>query len=307
MTQKLNYSDLCVPIYLNQQVVFDLLAILEDGFSQLSSVKASSVGNESQKSSIGASLSGKVLDLVGISLKGDSMKETGSHEQVEVSKEKIHTPSSLFSKLRTKLNEQELITRLDNIEEIEQLKSGQFIELHAILKKSSLFDTIEGFKRLMEIVSLFSEKENTGERSRKGKKLEPQKDANQEIIPRQIDVMLRALTQSNSLELIGELTDLPEAKVVLNAELSYFNTKTTTEAIDGEFYVLGKIIRVIKAGSEDSINLLRNTSFRQIDLKLFNDWTGSFKGAEDAGLNFPEIVTEIKAPSIQILPIAIFT
>lgn len=159
----------------------------------------------------------------------------------------------------------------------------------------------------MEIASLFSEKESTGERSRKGRKLEPQKDANSEIIPRQIDVMLRALTQSNSLELIGELTDLPEAKVVLNAELSYFNTKTTTEAIDGEFYVLGKIIRVIKTGSEDSNNLLRNTSFRQIDLKLFNEWTGSFKGAEDAGLNFPEIVTEIKAPSIQILPIAIFT
>ena len=159
----------------------------------------------------------------------------------------------------------------------------------------------------MEIASLFSEKNDMEERSRKGKRSETQKDTNQDIITRQIDVMLKALTQSNSLELIGELTDLPEAKVVLNAELSYFNAKTTTDAIDGEFYIFGKIIRVIKPNSKDSINLLRNTSFRQIDLKLFNEWTSSFKGAEDAGLNFPEIVTEIKAPSIQMLPIAIFT
>jgi len=261
---------------------------------------------KTKKTNVGASLSGKFLDLVGISLKGDRIKETGSHGQVEVSKEKIHTPSSLFSKLRTELDEKGLITRLENIEEIDGLKSGQFIELHAILKKPSLVDTIEGFKRLMEIVLLFPGKENDGARSGKGKKAEPSKNANQEILL-QIDGMLKALTQLNSLELIGELTELPEAKVVLNAELSYFNNKTATEAIDGEFNILGKVIRVIRPGSKDTINLLRNTSFRQIDLKLFNDFTSAFKGAEEAGLNFPEIVTEIKAPAIQILPIAIFT
>jgi len=117
MDDALSYSDLCVPIYLNQQVVFDLLAILEDGFSHLSSVKASTLGNESQKSKQGASIGGKFLDIVGISLKGYRIKETGSHEQVEISKEKIHTPSSLFSKLRTDLDEKGLIARLDNIEE----------------------------------------------------------------------------------------------------------------------------------------------------------------------------------------------
>ena len=145
----------------------------------------------------------------------------------------------------------------------------------------------------MEIALLFPGNENEGARSGKGKKVEPQKNANQDILLRQIDGMLKALTQSNSLELIGESTELPEAKVVLNTELNYFNNKTTTEAIDGEFYVLGKVIRVIKSGSEDTINLLRNTSFRQIDLKLFNEFTNAFKGAEDAGLNFPEIVTQI--------------
>jgi hypothetical protein len=109
MVDELNCIDLCVPIYLNQQVVFDLLAILEDGFSHLSSVKTSSAGTESHKSNAGASLSGKVLDIVGISLKGEQAKETGSQEQIEVSREKIHTPTSLFSKLRGMLDRDELI------------------------------------------------------------------------------------------------------------------------------------------------------------------------------------------------------
>lgn len=200
-----------------------------------------------------------------------------------------------------------MITRLDDIDKIERLNSGQFIELRAILKKPSLVDTIEGFKRLMEIALLFPSKENEGTRFAKGKKGESQRNANQEVLLSQIDGMLKALTQSNSLELIGEPTQLSETKVVMNTELNYFNNKTTIEAVDGEFLVFGKVIRVIRPGSCHTINLLRNTSFRQIDLNLFNELTSAFKGAENTGLNFPEIVTEIKAPAIQILPIAIFT
>lgn len=305
MIAELNCTDLCVPIYLNQQVVFDLLAILEDGFSHLSSVKTSSSDMESHKSNVGASLSGKVLDIVGISLKGDRAKETGSKEQKEVSKEKIHTPTSLFSKLRGMLNEDELITRIHNIEEIEQLASGEFIELHAVLRKPSLVDTIEGFKRLMEIASLFTGQQNEVAKPAKGKRVELQKNVNQDIMIRQMEGMLKALTQSDSLELIGELTNISGVKVVLDAELNYFNNKTAIEAIDGEFYVLGKIIRVIKPGSQDTINLLRNTSFRQLDITIFNQFATALENTE--GLNFPEIVTEIEAPAMQILPIAIFT
>ena len=47
MTQKdLAPTDLCVPIYLNQKMVFDLLAVFEDGFYQLSDIRIS--GSESR-------------------------------------------------------------------------------------------------------------------------------------------------------------------------------------------------------------------------------------------------------------------
>lgn len=36
-------DNLCIPIYLNDKIVFDLLAIIEDGFSKVSEITTSSV------------------------------------------------------------------------------------------------------------------------------------------------------------------------------------------------------------------------------------------------------------------------
>ena len=51
--------DLSIPIYLNQQIVFDLLAIFEDGFSALHAIKTSSLDAENQKNNVGGSIGPK--------------------------------------------------------------------------------------------------------------------------------------------------------------------------------------------------------------------------------------------------------
>lgn len=299
-------TDLCVPVYLNNQIVFDLLAMLEDGFSQLSSVKTSAIDSNSQKVNLNGSIGGRVLDLIGVSLKGDYGKEKGSQETTETSNEKIHTPASLFSKLRTKLNRDNLINKVKTAEEIDLLQCGELVELPAILKKISLIDTIEGIKRLMEIAVLFANQESTETKGKKHKN-EKVSDNQQQIVIKQINGFLEALTQSNSMELTGEPLGIPSARIVLSVDLNYFSSKNPNDVIDGEFYILGKAIRVIKSDSHNTINLLRNTSFRQIDLKIFEGFASAFQGAEEAGLRFPTIVTEIHGPAIQIIPIAIFT
>lgn len=47
--------DLCIPIYLNQQIVFDLLAIIEDGFTHFSKIKMSSKETGTESSDFGGS------------------------------------------------------------------------------------------------------------------------------------------------------------------------------------------------------------------------------------------------------------
>ena len=112
-------TDLCVPIYLNQQMVFDLLVVLEDGFYQLSTIRTAGAESESQRTGFGASLGvSNVFALFGIALKGEHSRDKGSHNQTEVARERVHTPTSLFSKLRLTLDDKSLLTKIQAMEDV---------------------------------------------------------------------------------------------------------------------------------------------------------------------------------------------
>jgi len=115
---------------------------------------------------------------------------------------------------------------------------------------------------------------------------------------------LKALSQPNSIELVGELVSNPEIKVVLTTKSDFFTPGGEAEIIDGEFLILGKVIRVIR--SDESINLLRKTTFGRFKEDTLNKLVSGFEGFENAGYRIPELITEIKAPAFQVIPIAIF-
>src|SRR5689334_8355621 len=73
---KTESSDFSVTIYLNQAVVFDLLAIMEDGMSQVSSIKISESNKHNADAGIGAS---NVFALLGVTLKG-GIENVGGRE-----------------------------------------------------------------------------------------------------------------------------------------------------------------------------------------------------------------------------------
>ncbi len=309
-------TDLCVPIYLNQQMVFDLLAVLEDGFYQLSSIRTAGTESENQKTGLGASVGVKnVFALLGVSFKGDHNREKGSQEQTEVARERVHTPTSLFSKLRLTLNDKSLLTMVRSAEDVEIISSGHFVEFRAVLKKNPLVEALDGFQRLMEWSNLLAEEpeqpsQSGGRRGRKaggGGRKDSQARNENERIAQQMGVMLSALTQTGSLEIVGEMLDASPTTAVLSTKQEYFSDENASEIVDGEFRVLGKVVRVVTDGSADSINLLRKTSFGHLDNRIFDQLGDVFVGQEEVGLRFPEIVTEVKGPALQIIPIAIFT
>ena len=305
-TNELKSADLCIPIYLNQRFVFDLLAIIEDGFSQLSAIKTSTSETESQKSGAGASIgASNVFALLGVSFKREKGAEKGAEAQTELSQEKVHTPTSLFSKLRSQLKQQQLLMEIQTKEDsIGDIKSGQFIEFRAVLRKNPLVDTIEGFRQLMNIAVIFPSGQPNPAKSKQVKGSRHQ-DSNQ-LIMKQMDGMLNALTESNTMEIIAEILGASTIKAVLSTELDYFSDRSVSEIIDGEFRVLGKVIRVIMPDSGETINLLRKTSFGRLQCNIFDDLANAFEGAEKAGIKFPELITEIEGPALQVIPIAIF-
>lgn len=301
-------TDLCVPIYLNQKVVFDLLAMLEDGFSQLHTVKTSTSESDAQKNSYGGSMGlSQFVAFLSVSLRGDRSSESSVQDQQEATAEKVHTPTSLFFKLRSLLQEGDLVKKVESLDDMDQLATGQIVELKALLRKNPLVDYIETFKNMLNLASLAPDEQvqNKGGKGRRSGGSSSKVKAQDMPIYKEMDTVLTALTEHGSLELIGEMLDSPPARAVLSTNPEYFDDKSASEIIDGEFRVLGKVVKVVDSNSEESINLLRKTAFGRLPSEVFDEIGTAVADAQEV-INLPEFNTEIDGPAVQVIPIAIF-
>lgn len=312
MTDKnLAADDLCLPVYLNQQIVFDLLAILKDGFSDVRTVKNVNSDLNSQSSSVSGGVGiGNFLELLGVSVKADASHNFGREgtKQTETSEERVHTPASLFSSLRLELKQRELIRTIDNNNKLDGLESGEFVEFRARLQKNPLIETLNGIKQLMELFLSFSDfgkdsKSQTGG----GRKNQGLQGNNQNQQMKQIEKLIDQITKSNTIELIGKISGEVTLNSVISIKPDYLISRDTSEIIDGEFSVLGKISRVVKIGDEP-INLLRNTTFSLVNKNAVEKMMLDFEQQAEAQeiFSFPKTMIHIESPAIQVSPVAIF-
>ena len=196
--------ELPIPIYLNQEIVFNLMAVFEDGFTKLSTLKTSSQESETNKSGIGASIGvSNVFALLGVSLSGEKGKEKSGQDQTEVSQEKVHTPTSLFAKCRENLIKNKLLHEDLDLEAFKELRSGDFVEIKAILRKNPIEDTLGWVKAFSEMIVPF-EKSNTASKSGQSKN-RPQ--SGRKEFSKQIDAMLSMVREKDTIECSNFLPD----------------------------------------------------------------------------------------------------
>jgi len=306
MTKVLDKPDpkeLCVPIYLNQKIVFDLLAVQEDGFSQLSTLRTSSNDSETTKNGVGASIGvSNVFALLGVTFSGEHGKEKGLQEQRELSREKVHTPTSLFAKCRTNLIHRNLLHQNLTLEGFNDLKSGDFVEFQAVLHKNPIVDFLTWLKTFVEMILPLTKTAKQGVSA--GPHKEPEFVFDKKTLG-QIDAILKMVTPADSIELVGDLIDVPNVRAVLSCQPEFFNRSDPTEIIDGDFFVLGKVVKVVQEDAGE-INLLRKTPLGRVDSKMLSGLTTSFSRLEESGFQNTDFTTAIKGPSFLIIPIAIF-
>ncbi len=319
-----------------------MLAMMEDGLSEFrdetSSTAQSSTRSHRVEGQVG---SNNLLKFIGLAFKGGGRRETGRDDAStgEVVQRKTHTPASLFYKLRARLDDEEgsLIRRIESHDDLRALRSGEFVELRALLRKNPLVELLEMFRTWIGISLQLQALESGEVEQAEAQQLEDQMaqallgnlmgnpsnmtDTQQQILSpeqqlaeqnpvyRTIKLFENALTEHGSLEVIGELLDVPNATAVLSTRLEYFEGGDASEIIDGEYRVLGKVVRVVPEG-DGSINLLRKTPFGAIKEdeleELANLMTKREEGQEEIPMELPEIRTRIEAPTILILPMAIF-
>jgi len=301
--------DLCLPIYLNQQIVFDSLAILEDGFSAISTLQTTNEVSGTQKEKIEGSIGvSNVFAFLPIRFGGAKEDEKETHDHTDISKTKVHTPTSLFAKLRKILKNQGLLITIKNQNDINNLKCTQFVEMRVVLKKNPVIETVETIREVAEMAIMAQElgSINSSNTSQKGSQKSKPPQSPQKVMIEKVNAAFGALTQSNSLELVGELLDVPTEKVVLSTQIEYFNNRNASEIIDGEFVIIGKVIRIIGKDSKDTINLLRKTTFGKLGPQIVENFRTALSQPNESIL-LPKFFSEVPGPVIQVVPIAIFT
>ncbi|GAB2965239.1 hypothetical protein GCM10027048_38560 [Hymenobacter coalescens] len=282
-------------LYLNQKYVFDILAIIEDGFSQMHTMKTteSSAADSSQKARGEVGLS-NVFAFLGVKLEGEKNNQNKNTSELSSETQKVHTPNSLFARMQSSLDNRELIVK----DRILESTTGDFVLFKAKLRKNPIIDDLESLVSIFRLALGFTEdsmqpKQQKNETNKNIKKLE------------QFDHLVKQLKNEGSIDLIGDSVN-ETFNAVITIDREYLNDPSLSDIADGEFFVLGKTTRIIKEGSNQSINLLRKTTLSRFTNTALKEMFSGFQSMSQHGLKDSEFITEIEAPVIQVIPIAIY-
>lgn len=282
---------LILPVYLNQKIVFDLLAMLEGGISTVTAITESSSTESDNKTKLSSNfgLSEAFSTLLKINLSGSTEGQQKNSDGKIKSEERIHTPASLFYQLRNILIEKNYISEIkdDFIP-----KSGDFIEFEGILNRNPITETIDSIAEILEITDLFNVNKKKTEAS------------NQMKLKQKLNTFSDSLKTGNAIDLTAD-NIFSKYKAVITLDKTFLNDPYMSDLVDGKFKVLAKVIKNVS--SDEHINLLRNNSVNKMPKEAIQQLLQVFERlGSDKGFNIPPLNTEVSGPAIQVIPIAIY-
>ena len=296
MSNEIKTDRLIIPVYINEKIVLDMLAILEDGFSMVSQVNYTEQRENSsaQKVEAGISTSSILSKLLKINM-GAELSHTGNNGEKEITaKEKVHTNVSLLSKFRGFLSDNKMLKTEFNVS---KMQVGDFIEFEGELQKNPLINYMDIFVDIFRMANIFAEKPQLGNKTQ----ARTQQQQENETV-KQIKSFAEELKHSGTIDFI--LTD-SVGTVVLSAQEQYLANDNVSEIIGGRFKVLGKVIAICHDETEE-IDLLRKTTLSILPEELLNQLFSGFNTSETAQFNLPTLVTKIVGPALIVIPVAIY-
>ena len=292
-------TDLPMTLYLNQRLTFDLLATLEGGFSNFTTVQTTSSGETATELSGGAQLgTSNVFAFLGMQLGGHGSRQAGQKQSESTTENIVYTPVSLFAQLRKELQDRELVRFVSTSSNLDEVRPSDFVEFEVTLQRNQFLVQLSAFAELVPIMSAFEEPTvSKASRSRK------QNKSTTSPMLKQVNSLLSALTTGGSQDLISRVGQI---NVVITTEQQYYIDPTMNDIINGTFRVFGKATRVIPKGGDENISLLRKAPLGQFKSLLPTIQEAMSQFFNELGYS-GDSSTEIQGPAIQVIPIAIFS
>ena len=285
--------DLIIPVYLNQRIVFDLMAVLEGGLVSVTQVSQTSTATTISTQQIGTTfgLGAALSSLLKIDFNAKQDKQKNDSNSTTKTEERIHTSVSLFVALCAALREK---GHLKQLESNSVIMPGDLVEFASTLHRNPLIETLASFLEVIDMVQSFIEK--------------PKGKGNQQPEMSQVKKQMGSLV---SFLKTGETTDLTTKllvsghRAVIALENQSLNDPSMSDLVDGTFRVVGKVTRVI-GEAEGAISLNRKSAINRLPAAVLEQFKTAIAAPELGAMALPPLEWEIKGPAIQVLPIAIF-
>jgi hypothetical protein len=291
-------NKLILPVYLNQRIVFDLLAMLEGGISHVTRIDSAQKNSDSDEQRYGTRFGlGKALSsLLSIEVSGAREKKHGSDEEYRATEERIHTPASLFFRLRERLFEEELV-RVIGPECTPKI--SDLVEFQASLARNPLLHTMDSMISLIRLASAFSD-EGPGQ---KGPAKHQKKGFDKTL--EQMSTFRDQLRSGGTSDILAEKVS-GDYRALITLETDCLSDPTMADIVDGHFTILGKVIKTVPS-AEESISLIRKSALTMMPKKTLEGLFSSLQElSSDQAFNLPPLHQEISGPAFHVLPIAIY-
>lgn len=284
-----------IPVYLNQRIVFDLVAIQRDGISTVTKLtKIEEEGISKEKNLQGTfGLSQALSSLFKIDLSGNIGDKKTDTTSTQTNTEKIHTPTSLFHVLKSVLQKDNSLKEIDTNY---SPASGDIVIFQTTLNINPIINMMDSIEGLFDMMLPFLDNSKKGNKDLNMSKNEAKK------MQAQMKTISDSLRTGDTLDLVSQkLTNGFECVVTIEKE--YLNDPTMSDLVDGEFFVLGKVIKVIE-DTGMGINLMRKSAIRSMQQQKIIEIFSNFENVDDFDL--PKATTKVEGPVLQIIPIAIY-
>jgi hypothetical protein len=320
MTSEVRSStdELVIVVYLDTNVLLDLLATVEDGFRLVERVTTGQTSGKTSERSGGAEFATpSFLNFFRVGFSGKLGKSTDEGTSETKEAELTHTYGSLLHRLRRYLVNEGLITTVAADFGL-PVAVGSFVEFTGVVRPNPFTDSFQRLRRMLTFVDVgtaLQDKQsvpvtapNKGNRPG-GQSAKPQ--PNQEL--RQLKAMgafLEKLTEDVEREGTSTIifeSQSPEYRAVVTIFDDFLRDRSMAELLNREFRVLGKVARHLPVGSPEGVDLLASSGVAGFPPELLTHLSEMIEHLSSSGgaaLHAPS--TTIDPPVIEIVPVAIY-
>ena len=308
MNDERNDAELISPVYLDHEMMLDLIATAEDGFSLVQQVtRSSSADKGAELEAEGSAGASGLLSLLQLDFNLGAKRTTANSATSGVSAERMHTYGSLLARLRRYLADSGSVVWLSSADQISGLSQGDFIEVSGRIEPNPfgrVFAQLGQTMRFMSLVSDFEARPVEDSSAGRDQAEKQRWKEFMETVSGRIAAVVKE-AEGDGFETVIVRGSDSDYSVMGTLVSQYLRSRPLTELCGRDFTILGKVVRV---ETSETVELLGVGGLSGVSPELLNSLIQAVESIAASGharIDRPE--PSLSPPVVELLPLALFS